>query len=83
LDERLAKLRTEREALGDTTSQRPQRASREHWQRRWDSAEPEEKRALIKMALRGRRLVIAPPEPGTRAHYSDVTRRIKIEEEEE
>jgi hypothetical protein len=80
LDERLARLRTEREALGDTTAPRPQRASREHWQRRWDSAEPEERRALIKMALRGRRLIIAPPEPGTRAHEGDVTRRIKIEE---
>jgi hypothetical protein len=74
LDERLAKLKTERAALGDTTSQRPQRASREHWQRRWDSAEPEEKRALLKMALRGRRLVIASPEPGTRAREGNVTR---------
>jgi DNA invertase Pin-like site-specific DNA recombinase len=79
LDERLTKLRAEREALGDTTSQRPQRASREHWQRRWSSAELEEKRALLKMALRGKRLVIDPPEPGTRAHESDVTRRIRIE----
>jgi DNA invertase Pin-like site-specific DNA recombinase len=78
LDERLAKLKAERAALGDTKSQRPQRASREHWQRRWDSAEPEDKRSLIKMALRGRRLVIAPPEPGTRAHEGDVTPRITI-----
>jgi hypothetical protein len=79
LDERLAKLRAEREALGDTTSQRPQRASREHWQRRWNSAESEERRALLKMALRGRQLIVGPPEPGTRAHEGDVTRRIKIE----
>ena len=78
LDERLAKLKAERAALGDTRSQRPQRASREHWQRRWDSAEPGEKRALLKMALRGRSLVIAPPEPGTRAREGDVTRRITI-----
>lgn len=79
LDERLAKLRAERDALGDTTSRRPQRASREHWQRRWNSAEPEEKRALLKMALRGRHLVVLPPEPGTSSRYGDVTRRIKIE----
>jgi DNA invertase Pin-like site-specific DNA recombinase len=79
LDERLAKLRAEREALGDTTSQRPQRANREHWQRRWDSADPEEKRTLLKMALRGRRLVVLPPEPGGSHRYGDVTRRIKIE----
>jgi len=79
LDERLAKLRTERDALGDTTSQRPQRASREHWQRRWDSAEPEERRTLLKMALRGRNFIVNPPEPGTSAHYGDVTRRIRTE----
>jgi DNA invertase Pin-like site-specific DNA recombinase len=84
LDERLAKLRAERAALGDTTSQRPQRASREHWQRRWNSAEPEEKRALLKMALRGKRLIIDPPEPGTgsgygSSRYGDVTRRIRVE----
>src|SRR6185437_3328294 len=79
LDERLAKLRAEREALGDTTPQRPQRASREHWQRRWDSADTEEKRTLLKMALRGRRLVVLPPEPGGSHRYGDVTRRIKIE----
>lgn len=79
LDERLAKLRAEREALGDTTSPRPQRASREHWQRRWNSAEPEERRAMLKMALRGKQLIVGPPEPGTRAHEGDVTRRIRIE----
>jgi chromosome segregation ATPase len=79
LDERLAKLRAEREALGDTTSQRPQRASREHWQRRWDSAESEEKRTLLRMALRGRRIIVDLPEPGARAHENDVTRRVRIE----
>jgi hypothetical protein len=31
------------------------------------------------MALRGRRLIVAPPELGTSNRYSDVTRRIKIE----
>jgi hypothetical protein len=80
LDERLAKLKTEREVLGDTMSQRPQRASREHWQRRWYRVEPEEKRALLKLALRSRRLIVDPPEPGTTAHYGDVTRRIRIEQ---
>jgi hypothetical protein len=37
-----SKLKTEREALGDTMSQRPQRASRQHWQRRWYSADRKE-----------------------------------------
>ena len=64
LDERLSKLKAERDALGDTPSQRPQRASREHWQRRWNSAEKtEERRALLKMALRGRRIIVAMPQP--------------------
>jgi site-specific DNA recombinase len=79
LDERLAKLRAEREALGNTTSQRPQRASHEHWQRRWNSADTEEKRTLLKMVLRSRRLIIAPAEPGASSRYSDVTGRITIE----
>lgn len=79
LDERLSKLKAERDALGDTTSQRPQRASREHWQRRWNSAETEERRALLKMALRGRRIIVDPPKSGRLAHEGDVTRRITIE----
>jgi DNA invertase Pin-like site-specific DNA recombinase len=81
LDERLAKLRAERAALGDTTVQRPQRASREHWQRRWNSADPEEKRALLKMALRGRHLIVDPQAPGMSAIYDEVTGRIRIEED--
>jgi site-specific DNA recombinase len=78
LDERLAKLKAERAALGDTTLQRPQWASREHWQRRWDSADPEERRALLKMALRGKHLIVDPQAPGLSAIYDDVTHRIRI-----
>jgi DNA invertase Pin-like site-specific DNA recombinase len=79
LDERIAKLKDERAAFGGSSPQRAPRASREHWERRWTAADQEEKRALLKMALRGRRLIIAPPAPGTRALSGDVTRRIRIE----
>ncbi len=79
LDERIAKLKAEHAALGGgPPPQRPPRASREHWLRRWEDADPEERRALLKMALRGRRLVVGPA-TGTRAERADVTRRIRIE----
>ena len=79
LDERIAKLKAERAALGDAPPQRPPRASREHWQRRWKNADQEERRALLRMALRGRRLVVAPAGKGSPAERADVTRRIRIE----
>jgi len=79
LDERIAKLKTERAALGGPSPHRPPRASREHWQRRWAAADQREKRELLRMALRGRRLVVAPAGPGSPADRADVTRRIRIE----
>jgi site-specific DNA recombinase len=79
LDERIAKLKDERAALGVPPPQRKPSANREHWERRWTAANQEEKRALLKLALRGRRLIIAPPAPGTRALSGDVTPRIRIE----
>jgi hypothetical protein len=78
LDERIAKLKAERAALGGPFPQRPPAASREHWQRRWKEADTEERRALLKMALRGRRLIIDPASRKL-AERSDVTRRIRIE----
>ena len=79
LDERIAKLKAERAALGDPSPQRPPTASREHWQRRWKGANTEERRVLLKMALRGRRLIVAPADRGTPAEPSAVTRRVRIE----
>jgi site-specific DNA recombinase len=79
LDERIAKLKDERAVFDGSSPQRTPRASREHWERRWTAADQEERRALLKMALRGRRLIVAPPAPGTRALSGDVTRRIRIE----
>jgi site-specific DNA recombinase len=77
LDERIAKLKAEREALGDAAPGASRQPGREHWQRRWDDADTAEKRELLKMALRGRRLVVDPASL-KRAERSDVTRRIRI-----
>jgi DNA invertase Pin-like site-specific DNA recombinase len=80
LDERLAKLKAERAAFGDPSPQRPPAESREHWQRRWKEANTEERRALLKMALRDRRLVVGPANLLSKlAERPDVTRRIRIE----
>ncbi len=79
LDERIDKLKAERAALGEPSPQRLPRASREHWQRRWKDADPGERRALLKMALRGRRLIVGPAGRGSPAERADVTRRIRIE----
>ena len=78
LDERIAKLNAERAAFKDPALQRPPRASREHWQRRWKTANTEERRELLRMALRGRRLIVAPAS-SSGAERADVTRRIRIE----
>jgi site-specific DNA recombinase len=79
LDERIAKLKAERAALGAPSPQRTPRASRDHWERRWAAADQKEKRELLKMALRGRRLIVAPAGPGSPAQRADVTRRLRIE----
>jgi DNA invertase Pin-like site-specific DNA recombinase len=78
LDERIAKLKAERAALGDPSPQHPPTGTREHWQRRWKEADTEERRVLLKMALRGRRLIIDPASRKL-AERSDATRRIRIE----
>jgi len=79
LDERIAKLKAERAALGAPSPQRTPRASREHWQRRWAAADQRENRELLKMALRGRRLIVAPASPGSPAQRADVTCRLRVE----
>ena len=79
LDERIAKLKAERVALGSPSPQRTPKASREHWERRWAAADQKEKREMLKMALRGRRLVIVPAGKGSPVERAEVTRRIRIE----
>jgi len=79
LDERIVKLKAERSALGEPSLHQLPRASREHWQRRWNDADPGERRVLLKMALRGRRLIVGPAGSGSPAERADVTRRIRVE----
>jgi hypothetical protein len=79
LDERIAKLKAERAALGACYPQRTPRTSRQHWERRWNDADQKEKRELLRMALRGRRLIIAPAGKGSPAERADVTHRVRIE----
>jgi hypothetical protein len=83
LDQRIANLKAERAALSSPgSSPAPQlllEASREQWQRRWDAADHKERRDLLKMALRGRHLVIAPMERGAGGvNQAEIIRRIKI-----
>jgi DNA invertase Pin-like site-specific DNA recombinase len=77
LDERIAKLKAEREALGDTAPGPSRQPSQQHWQERWDDADTAEKRELLKLPLRGGRLVVDPASL-KRAERSDVTRRLRI-----
>jgi DNA invertase Pin-like site-specific DNA recombinase len=83
LDTRIAKLKDERAALPAPGSapepRQPMEASREQWQLRWDNAEDKERRDLLKMALRGRHLVITPVEHGAGGvNQAEIIRRIRI-----
>jgi site-specific DNA recombinase len=76
LDRRLAELRAKRDALPtadaaviDTA------ASRQEWERRWNAADTTEQRALLRMALRGRPLLVNPADPTDR---TNVSTRVKI-----
>jgi hypothetical protein len=77
LDERIAKLKAERAALGDAAPGALRQPGWEHWHRRWDEADTAEKRELLKMALRGRHLVVDPASH-KQAERSDITRRVRI-----
>jgi site-specific DNA recombinase len=84
LDARIAKLKAERDALPGPSSgpvpQQPLKATREQWKRRWDAADHKERRDLLKMALRGKHLVIAPAERGRGStDQAEILRRISIE----
>ena len=82
LDARIEKLKAERAGLPTPALQQQPvpEASREQWQRRWDAADHKEKRELLKMAMRGKHLVIAPMERGAGStDQADIIRRIRIE----
>ena len=67
LDKRLAVLRAELEARGHGAARATRlafslraKAERFAWLVRWDEGDPVERRAIVKMALRGRRIVVGP-----------------------
>jgi hypothetical protein len=73
LDARLAKLRAARAELAAPAPVPPALAEAA-WAGRWDEADGGEKRRLLRMALRGRLLRIAPAVPGRTA----VTERVDL-----
>jgi len=75
LDTRLAGLRARREALNGAPGPVPSAASRAGWAARWEAAAHDERRGLLRAALRGRKLVVGPADPADR---TDVKRRITI-----
>ena len=78
LDRRLAGLRERRARLSSPEAV-PARRSRVAWEARWEAADPGERRDLLKMALRGRHLVIAPAGTGQGSRaLTDVRRRITV-----
>jgi hypothetical protein len=45
-------------------------ASRREWERRWAAADVQEKRSLLRMALRGHPLKVQPALPGDRGNIA-------------
>jgi site-specific DNA recombinase len=74
LDKRLAKLRDQRKALGAVPARIPA-DSEAAWRKRWADADPAERRSMLKLALRGRKLVVGPADPADRS----VARRVTVE----
>jgi site-specific DNA recombinase len=83
VDERIASLRAERAALPDPGrvpgAQQSLGTSRDQWRQRWDTADFKGKRDLLKVALRGKHLLIQPTQRGRgSADLADIVRRIAI-----
>jgi site-specific DNA recombinase len=83
VDERIASLRAERAALPDPGpvpgTQPSLGTSRAQWRQRWDTADYKRKRDLLKMALRGKHLVIQPAQRGRgSADLDDVVGRVSV-----
>ena len=83
LADRIKKLKAERAGLPGSGSKpmahQPLEASRQQWKQRWDKADHKEKRDLLKMALRGRHLVVASVEHGLGSYdLADIAHRVSI-----
>ncbi|NUT31509.1 MAG: recombinase family protein [Hamadaea sp.] len=80
LDKKIAKLREQLEELPTqqavTLTAEERARSRAQWQARWDAAEVPERRRMIRLALRGKRLVLMPADPKHPRKFDP--RRIKI-----
>lgn len=67
LERRLAELRRRRAELdaapAAVVDPKVVAASQAEWRRRWDDAEVPERRALLRQALRGRKLLVMPADP--------------------
>jgi site-specific DNA recombinase len=71
LDARLGKLRAERAALGEgIPAEGVPSGSEQEWRERWDTGEVGEKRALLRMALRGRKIAVGPADPSARTNVA-------------
>jgi site-specific DNA recombinase len=84
VDERIASLRAERAAVPDPGpvpgAQQSLGTGRAQWRQRWDAADYKGKRDLLKMALRGKHLVIQPAGHGRGStDQADIVRRVTIE----
>jgi DNA invertase Pin-like site-specific DNA recombinase len=75
LHERLTRLRAEREKLNGLRTEAVPDAS-ERWQTRWDAATLAQKRTLLRMALRGRKIIVGPAVMAGQS--PNVVARIKI-----
>jgi site-specific DNA recombinase len=78
LDERLTELRAQRAALADSGSEPPPDAG-EQWQARWDAADLAGKRTLLRMALRGRPILVGPADRAA-PRVADAVGRIRLGE---
>jgi site-specific DNA recombinase len=76
LGARLAGLRGKREALNGAPGPVPAAQSRAGWAARWEKAAHDERRAMLRMALRGQLIAVGPPDP---ADPADVKRRLTRE----
>ncbi len=75
LNQRLATLREQRKALGTGQPQAVPVDSEAAWRRRWDAAEPGDRRDTLRLALRGRHLMVNPADRQRRA---DVAARVTL-----
>jgi site-specific DNA recombinase len=77
LDTRLAGLREQRKALVTVGVKAVPKRSEAAWRKRWDAAGPVDRREMLRLALRGRKLVVGPAD---RKHRSDIAARVTLSE---